>query len=195
MGPARVPQPSLERMVPFPAHPVLVGVVPGQDPLVLRTAAALARAVGAARLDAAYVDTSRVVVDELPDGTMRHAPMDPDAEGGDWRAARDLLARQIGEALGEVPADEGGVAGPGGIPWRLWYLAGRPDRSLTHLARATDASVIVVGARRARSARGQIRELVEGSVSVHLAHHQHRPVLTVPTDVVDWKELPASWTH
>jgi hypothetical protein len=36
-------------------------------------------------------------------------------------------------------------------------------------------------------------EFFEGSVAVHLAHHQHRPVLTVPLNVVDWKEIRAPW--
>ncbi len=212
MRPREVPQPSLERMVPFVGHPVLVGVVPGQDPLVVRTAGALARSIGASRLDAAYVDATRVLVEELPDGSVRHAPLDPDADAGDWRRTRDGLSAEIEAALGEARATRAGARGDGQddadadglsvggssadaeVPWRLWYLAGRPDRALTHLARAVDAAVIVVGAQWTGGARDQLRELVEGSVAVHLAHHQHRPVLTVPTRVVDWRELPAPWT-
>ncbi len=203
MGPQEVPQPSLERMVPFVGHSVLVGIVPDQDPLVVRTAALLAQSVGASHLDVAFVDTSRIVVEELPEGSVRHAPRDPDADTGDWRRTRDQLSAQVASALGQPvgsgstvvppassPLDEDGA---GAVPWRLWYLAGRPDRSLTHLARALDAAIIVVGTR-GPGAREQVRDFLEGSVSVHLAHHQHRPVLTVPTRVVDWKDLPAPWT-
>ena len=72
------------------------------------------------------------------------------------------------------------------LDWDLRYLAGRTDQALTHLARAVDAAVIIVGSR-APYQGARMREFVEGSVAVHLAHHQHRPVLTVPLDVVDWK--------
>ncbi|KON73300.1 hypothetical protein M768_10190 [Cellulosimicrobium cellulans F16] len=78
------------------------------------------------------------------------------------------------------------------MAWELRYLAGRPDRALTHLARAVDAAVLVVGTR-APGSTAHLRELVEGSVAAHLAHHQHRPVLTVPLAVVDWKELRTPW--
>ena len=30
-------------------------------------------------------------------------------------------------------------------------------------------------------------DALSGTVGFHLAHHQHRPVLAVPTEVVDWK--------
>jgi hypothetical protein len=32
-----------------------------------------------------------------------------------------------------------------------------------------------------------MREVMEGSVAVRLTHHQHRPVLIVPLEVIDWK--------
>jgi nucleotide-binding universal stress UspA family protein len=78
------------------------------------------------------------------------------------------------------------------VPWEFRYLAGRPDRALTHLARVVDAALIVVGTR-AHGGGARMREFFEGSVAVHLAHHQHRPVLTVPLQVVDWKEIRAPW--
>ncbi|OLT46183.1 universal stress protein [Cellulosimicrobium sp. CUA-896] len=176
-----VPQPAVDRMVPFAGHAVVVGVVPGQAPLVVRTAASLAGAVGAGRLHAAYADTSRYVVEEHADGTVTHAALDPDAADDAWEAARDALRVQVGAAL----ADED-------VAWELSYLAGRPDRALTHLARAVDAAVIVVGTRTPGTG-ARLRELVDGSVAAHLAHHQHRPVLTVPLAVVDWKELRTPW--
>ncbi|MGA4778262.1 universal stress protein [Cellulosimicrobium sp. AB352] len=175
-----VPQPALDRMVPFAGHAVVVGVVPGGDPLVVRTAAAWADAAGS-RLVAAYADASRAVVEEHPDGSVTHASLDPDSADDAWQDTAERLRAEVGAELADVR-----------VPWELRYLAGRPDRALTHLARAVDAAVIVVGSR-APGSLAHVRELVEGSVAVHLAHHQHRPVLTVPLAVVDWKEIRTPW--
>ncbi|MFI2702890.1 universal stress protein [Cellulosimicrobium composti] len=175
-----VPQPALDRMVPFAGHAVVVGVVPGGHPLVVRTAAAWAAAADG-RLVAAYADTSRHVVAEHADGSVTHAPLDPDHADDAWQ---DVEARLRAEVEEHVRGS--------GVPWDLRYLAGRPDRALTHLARAVDAAVIVVGTR-SPGTLALARELVEGSVALHLAHHQHRPVLTVPLTVVDWEEIRAPW--
>ncbi|SFK43805.1 universal stress protein [Cellulomonas sp. KH9] len=172
-----VPQPALERMVEPTGHPLVVGVVPGQDPLVVRTAAAWARAVGAPHLHLAYVDVTRYVVQEYPDGSVAHMSIRPAGADDAWRVTRDELRAHAAEHL----------AGQD-VVWRVHYLAGRPDRALTHLARAVDASAFVVG-----SGSGRLRELVDGSIALRLAHHQHRPVLTVPLRVVDWKDPRAPW--
>lgn len=175
-----VPQPSPQRMVPVPGHPLVVGVVPGQSELVALTAAAWADALGGVPLYFGYVDQSRIVEREYRDGTVRHAELDPDRADDSWEG-RD---REIREFLTEALAEHTG-------PWEFRYLAGRPDRALTHLARAVDASAIVVGARHPSSAE-RVREFLAGSVAVHLARHQHRPVLLVPVAVVDWK-APTPW--
>lgn len=180
MSPRSVPQPGPDRMVPFAGRPVVVGVVPGGDPLVVRTAAAWARAVGST-LFAAFADTSRYPVAEHPDGSVTHAPLDPDGVDGGWQEVDARLRAELAETLRDA-----------GVAWECRYLAGRPDRALTHLARAVDAAVIVVGTR-APGSLAHVRELVEGSVAVHLAHHQHRPVLTVPLAAVDWKEIRTPW--
>ncbi|GAA4287317.1 universal stress protein [Georgenia daeguensis] len=177
----QVPQPAVSRMVDMAGHPGVVGVVPGQPDLVVLTAASWARAVGAPALYLAYADTSRYVVEELDDGSVRHAPIDPDTADDRWRDIDAELREQLTAALADA-----------GVPWHLRYLAGRPDRALTHLARAVDAAVIVVGTR-APGGAARMREFLEGSVAVHLAHHQHRPVLTVPLSVVDWKDIGAPW--
>lgn len=39
----------------------------------------------------------------------------------------------------------------------------------------------------------RVRAIAEDSVAVHLAHHQHRPVVIVPLTVVDWKATASSW--
>lgn len=161
-------------------HPGVVGVVPGLSDLVPLTAVSWARATGA-RLYFAYVDPLRYTVTEHPDGTVDHAAVDPDV-ANDWRQRADELEAHLHD-----------VVDPSGVPWEFCYLAGRPDRSLTHLARAVDAAVIVVGTG-APGLRAGLRRLVDVSVggarslSAHLSHHQHRPVLVVPLRVVDWKD-------
>lgn len=175
------PQPALGRLTPFAGHPLVVGLEPGLPDLVALTAVSLAGATGAPCLYFAYADPSRYAVEERPDGTVRHEPFDPDGLDDAWRTREAEFERHLGELLH-------GVA----VPWAFRYLAGRPDRALTHLARAVDAAAIVVGTR-APGAGAHLREVVEGSVAVHLAHHQHRPVITVPLSVVDWKATPSVW--
>lgn len=171
----QVPQPGDARMVEPRGRPLVVGVVPGQPALVLRTAAAWAAATGGA-LHCAYADPSRHVVEEHPDGSVRHAPVDADADDDGWRSREADLRAACEEVLAGT-----------GATWHVRYLAGRPDRALTHLARAVDAAAFVVGTR-APGAGARMREMVEGSVAVGLARHQHRPVLVVPLRVVDWAE-------
>ncbi|HWS58696.1 MAG TPA: universal stress protein [Actinotalea sp.] len=174
MSPREVPQPSPARMTPFDGHPVVVGVTPHQPELVVLTAAAWSRAAGGVMLYLAYVDVTRFVAEELADGSVLHAEIDPDAVD-DWRLRQEQIEHSLTEVLRGA-----------GVPWEFRYLAGRPDRALTHLARAVDAAAIVVGTR-APGPGAHLREVVEGSVAVQLSHHQHRPVLVVPLSVVDWR--------
>lgn len=168
------PQPGPSRLTPFAGHPLVVGIVPHQPELVALTAASWSVAAGGARVYFAFADPSRFTVEERPDGTVRHAPLDPDGVDDSWVEREREIARSLHEVLG-----------PTGVPWELRYLAGRADRALTHLARAVDAAAIVVGTR-APGSGARLREVVDGSVAVRLAHHQHRPVLVVPLSVVDW---------
>jgi nucleotide-binding universal stress UspA family protein len=176
-----VPQPAVDRMTPFAGHPVVAGVVPGQHELVALTAADWALAAGSPAVYFAFADTARYAVEEHPDGSVLHAPIDPDAVDHAWHDTEAVLREQLTRVLHAST-----------VPWEFRYLAGRPDRALTHLARAVDAALIVVGTRTPASG-ARMPEFFEGSVAVHLAHHQHRPVLTVPLKVVDWKELRAPW--
>lgn len=176
MARAEVPQPHVSRMTPFARHPGVVGIVPGQPELVVRTATAWAQAAGNVPLYFAYADPRRYVVEELPDGTVRHAEVDPDVGDDTWSEHQAAIVAFLGQQMDRT-----------GVPWQFRYLAGRADRALTHLARAVDAAVIIVGTH-APGVRASIREFVDGLVAVHLAHHQHRPVLVVPLSVVDWKE-------
>jgi len=172
--PSQPPQPSPDRMVDFHAHPIVVGVVPHQPPLVTLTAITLARAVGAPSVHFGYADQTRYVVEEHPGGDVRHAPVDPDDADEQWQVTADTITQQLHDVLDDCDLD-----------WRFHYLAGRPDRALTHLARAVDAAGFVVGTRRGKH---PMHEFLSGSVSVRLAHHQHRPVIVVPIQVVDWSD-------
>lgn len=175
------PQPGVDRITPFAGHPIVVGVEPPLAELVPLTAASLAVAMSAPRMLLAYADPARYVVEEYPDGTIRHAGVDPDALDDSWKRVDADLRTRLAALLDDVP-----------VPWEFRFLAGRPDRALTHLARAVHAAAIVVGTR-APGAGAHLHELLAGSVAMHLAHHQHRPVITVPLTVVDWKDTASAW--
>ncbi len=177
--PHQVPQPAPERMTPFDGGALVVGVRPGSDPLVVLTAATLARATGG-ELFVAYVDEQRFTEREFADGAVQHSDLNPDAADDSWRQVEAKLKAEL----------DGVLAGTG-VGWQFRYLAGRPDRSLTHLARAVDAAVIVVG-NRAPEHGAKVREFLDGALALKLAQHQHRPVLAVPLSVVDWK-APMPW--
>ncbi|MDU0968126.1 MAG: universal stress protein [Actinomycetaceae bacterium] len=170
-----VPQPSPTRLVDFSGHALVVAVKPGQSQLVALTADSLGRATGASMLMFAYVDESRYVVDELDDGHVISAPISPDSVTEDVEEVERLIRLEIEAALADSP-----------VPWHFRYLAGRADRALTHLARTVDAAAFVVGATSHK--RRRMSDFVNGSIASNLAHHQHRPVLVVPTEVVDWKD-------
>ena len=180
MAPDRVPpQPHPSRITDFRGHPLVVGVVPDQPAVVGVTAASLARATGAPALYFAFVDTARYADEEYADGTVRHLSIDPDIDDEVWPEREESLRRQVSDVM----------AGQD-VPWHFRYLAGRVDRALTHLARAVDAAAFVVGTHVGRHHR--LADFVNGSLSMQLSHRQHRPVLVVPVDVVDW-EGRAPW--
>ncbi|MFT4218401.1 MAG: universal stress protein [Micropruina sp.] len=175
----QVPQPSQDRMTPFGGGALVVGVRRVNDPLVVLTAAALARATGG-ELYFAYVDEQRFTEREFPDGTVQHSDINPDAADDSWHLVEAELKAEVDRLL----------AGSG-LAWQFRYLAGRPDRALTHLARAVDAAVLVVG-NRAPEHGAKVHEFFGGALALKLAQHQHRPVLAVPLSVVDWK-APMPW--
>ncbi|HEX4490160.1 MAG TPA: universal stress protein [Acidimicrobiia bacterium] len=63
-----------------------------------------------------------------------------------------------------------------GVPYRARVTEGRVADELMKVARAEDASLIVVG----MTARGTLTELVFGSTRHDLLHHAVRPVVAVP---------------
>jgi nucleotide-binding universal stress UspA family protein len=177
--PQQVPQPDPSRMTPFTGGAIVAAVRPGSDPLVALTAADLARVTGGT-LYFAFVDEQRFVERELPDGSVRHADLNPDAGDDAWRRREAGMTADLRRLLADA-----------GVTWQFRYLAGRPDRALTHLARAVDAAVIVVG-HHAPERGAKVREFLDGALALKLAQHQHRPVLAVPLRVVDWK-APMPW--
>jgi nucleotide-binding universal stress UspA family protein len=145
---------------------VIVGVVPHQSDTVLLHAADFAVALGA-ELVCAAVDRSRYTVGESVDGSVVALPFDPDLPelGDEEFDAR--LARHIEDVLKDSP-----------VRWSLRAIAGEPVRALAHLAETLGAEMIVVGTR--DGARSSIQEFFGGSLAVHLAHRQRRPVMVVP---------------
>jgi nucleotide-binding universal stress UspA family protein len=162
-----------------PDRTIIIGVVPKQPDEVLTHAAALAAQLHA-RLVCATVDVGRYVVEEHPDGSVRSMTFDPDI--ADIREERFDPALQVHLA---------GVLDPTGVPWEVRALAGDPARALGHLAETLDAMMIVVGTHEG-GLRGSLHELLNGSVAVHLAHRQHRPVLVIPLAPVGL-DAPLPW--
>lgn len=107
-------------------------------------------------------------MEEHADGTIVSLPFDPDLP--------DLGDNEFDPALAAHIAD---VLGTAKVPFVLRSLAGDPARALGHLANHLDARLIVVGTHHPGLRRG-VRDFFNGSVAVHLAHRQHRPVVVVP---------------
>ncbi|MCG2624121.1 universal stress protein [Arthrobacter sp. I2-34] len=148
--------------------PVLVGVIPGQRAAVVRRAAELAAGLGT-DLACVHVDPS-IYEQVLPDGSMVLLPIDPD---GDYSYV-ERTAQQIRANLSEALSGRG-------VVWSFRTLTGEPARALSEAADSISASMIVVGTREPGIAHA-LEEIIVGSVAVHLAHHQHRPVVVVPID-------------
>lgn len=145
---------------------ILVGVTARQPEIVIRVAARLARALDA-DLVCAHVDPSAYVVEEHADGSVESRPVDPDVQ--EWTGSRfdPALAERLER-----------LAGAADVRLRMVELAGEVGRALDRLAEVLDAELIVVGSR--SGVRANLREYFGGSVAVHLAHRQPRPIMIVP---------------
>lgn len=168
----------------FPSlSPLLVGVVPGQHPEVLATAASLAAGLGAP-LACAYVDEASYVVEWDPARPSHRLSQHPDAPDADIAALtaqlKETIAAAVAGAAAAVTGSGAGTASGAGAPaWTLHTLTGDAARALGRLASELDAPMIIVGT----SERGfahRISEALNGSVGAWLSHHQGRPVLVVP---------------
>lgn len=145
---------------------IVVGVTPHQPETVVREAAHLARALSAA-LVCAYVDPAAYVVAERDDGSVDARPVDPD--GPDW--TEPPFDHALAARLARIATEEG-------VPLQLRGLAGDVARALGRLAETLGSQLLVVGSR--SGAKATVQEYFGGSVAVHLAHRQSRPVLIVP---------------
>ncbi|MEO7122289.1 MAG: universal stress protein [Lacisediminihabitans sp.] len=161
-----------------PADLIIVAVEPAQSDAVLFEACSLAADLGC-ELVCANVDLGRYVVQENPDGSVVSAPFDPDVAA----LSEEKFDPRLAEHLDAVLMARG-------IRYSLRALAGDPARALTHLADTLNARLIVVGTHRPGFKRG-VKDFFNGSVAVHLAHRQHRPVVVVPlAPVTDGGRLP-----
>jgi len=150
------------------ARSVVVGVIPGQSPAVVRGAAALAGALGA-HLVCVWADAARTLVSQGPDGTLVTTPLDPDhADHSEDEVTADA------ELAAEVAANLAGVD----VPWRFVYTAGEATRALARAGRDHDACMIAVGNRRP-GLGGWMNHLVGGSVAGRLSHTQPLPVTII----------------
>ncbi|MDR6987643.1 nucleotide-binding universal stress UspA family protein [Paenarthrobacter nitroguajacolicus] len=147
--------------------PILVGVMPGQHPIVLEQAALVAAAARVPLL-CGYADVTVYPVDGSTGGPA--APIDPDGVDEDFGGIPESLTQAIDDQLAAR-----------GVEWSVVQLAGEPARALAREAEAVGASMIVVGTREHKLAAA-VKELTAGSVARHLFHRQVRPVLVVPVN-------------
>ena len=154
---------------------VIVGVVPGQPDAVVSQAAMFANHFNAV-LVCASVDARRYMVEGQADGSVTSLPFDPDLP--------DLREEDFDADLRD---HLGTILDARGVTWSTRALAGDPARALGHLADTLGAVMIVVGTKEA-TVRGSIKEFFNGSVAVHLAHHQHRPVVVIPLNPVPFED-------
>lgn len=146
---------------------VVAGVAPGQSDKVAIAAARFARLLGA-ELVCAHVDAMRYSVREDIDGTVVSLPVDPDVEDDDVDEFDEELHRFLS-----------GLFAGSSLRWSTRTLAGDPAVALSRLAETLDAEAIVVGTRKG-GFRSSVQEFFGGSVAVHLAHRQARPVIVIP---------------
>lgn len=146
---------------------VIVGVVPRQPDAVVVEAAAIARRFGA-ELVCVQVNSKRYAVEELPNGTVISLSFDPELQEALEEEFDPEIYRRVAALLDGKD-----------IAWSTRALAGDPARALGLLAEKLGALMIVVGTRE-QSLRGNIRSFINGSVAVHLAHRQRRPVVLIP---------------
>jgi nucleotide-binding universal stress UspA family protein len=152
--------------------PLLVGIMPGQHPEVLQTAAALAARLGTP-LVCAYVDEASYLVDWDPARSAHRLSLHPETDDDKVRALTTGLEAEIQGVVDKL-APEAGT-----LKWTLQTLSGDPARAIGQLAAQTNAPMIIVGT----SERGfthRLSEALNGSVGAWLTHHQSRPVLVVP---------------
>lgn len=149
-----------------PRH-IVVGVTEHQPPTVLQTTARFARKFGAIVV-CAHVETGNYVVEEYPDGSVESRPIDSDLV--DWDSP--VFDPDLADRLRSLAAEHE-------TPVEFRELAGDTASALARLADVLDAEMIVVGSRRG-GIGASMHDFLGGSVAVHLAHRQPRPLVVVP---------------
>jgi len=147
--------------------PLVVGVLPGQHPEVLQTAASLAKSL-AVPLICAYVDEASYLVEWDPARSAHRLSLHPDADNARIRETTQNLNSVLEERCAGL-----------GVDWTLRTLAGDQARAIGRLAADAKASMIVVGTPE-RGMGHRISAALNGSVAAWLSHHQERPILIVP---------------
>ena len=162
---------------------VVVGVTPRQPLVVVRQAIGFAERFDA-RLVCAHVAEGSYVVEERADGSVESRPLDPD--GPDWDSATfdpELAGRILDVASGTD------------VEVEFRELAGEVGHALGQLGAVLDAAMIVVGSRQGGRFRTSMHDFFGGSVAVHLAHRQPRPVVVIPVSprpqgLLPWEQDP-----
>ena len=155
--------------------PVIVGVTSGQPDAVVLAASVFATHFGG-ELICASVDPSRLVLAELPDGTITSASYDPDSREVPTTMFDAGLLTQVERVLH-------GRA----VSWSTRALAGETAEALGRLAATVHAAMIVVGTSES-NLRHTLTSFFTGSVAVRLAHGQHCPVVIIPLRPVPFSE-------
>jgi nucleotide-binding universal stress UspA family protein len=153
----------------FSGSPVIVGVIPGQDPAVWDRALELAQSRSVPLL-AAFVDPASYLIEWTPGNKVLPISLDPvlDPDDDTAIAAARLKASLTAAATGYE------------VNWSLRIIGGDPALALGRLAEAVGASTIVIGARRP-GFMAKVDELVSGSLMHRLLTTQTIPVLGIPS--------------
>ena len=144
---------------------VIAGIVPGQSLRVLKEGARYARLHGTF-LIVTYVDVTRFVTYEDPDGYVHSAPIDMNIDPN--VSEFTTVTKTAAETLAGTD-----------VRWTARQLVGDPALAIKQLADRVDARLIVVGTRK-RGIGESIREFFTGSVAARLAHRQRHNILVVP---------------
>jgi nucleotide-binding universal stress UspA family protein len=160
---------------------VVAGVTPKQPAIVVEWAARFARRFDAV-LVCAHVEADHYVVEEHPDGSVESRPIDHDLADWDTAVFDSGLAARIRDQARDADVQ---------VEFR--ELAGRIGHALARLADVLNAEMIIVGSRRGGGMRTTMHEFFSGSVAVHLAHRQPRPLVVIPVSPKPEGRPP--WEH
>jgi nucleotide-binding universal stress UspA family protein len=155
----------------YPDRYVVVGVTPQQPAVVVQQAARFARHFEAA-LVCANVDPGSYVVAEHPDGSVESRPIDPDLP--EWTSSP--FDGELADRIRTLAREEQ-------VQVSFRELAGDIGHALARLAAVLHAEMIIVGSRRG-GLKTSMHDFFGGSVAVHLAHRQPRPVVVIPLSPV-----------